>query len=269
MNEKITILVLNWNGNQDTIHCLKSLEKVEDKNFNITIIDNNSKLHPINEIKLQFPQFDYLELNKNYGYSGGNNRGFEATKDDSSFTCFLNNDVVVEANFIKNFRIAIQKFGKQNIFGPQIFFEYPSERIWYGGGIVNLREGHISHESIGLLSKEVSTEMRKTDYITGCCLLVSNQIFEKLNGFDEQFNMYAEDVDLCLRARKYNINSIYVPKSKIWHKVSSSIGGRFSVKKYIKKIKSIKKLVKIHEPDLNSIFISFKIILSSLFKPRK
>ena len=67
-------------------------------------------------------------------------------------------------------------FGKQNIFGPQIFFEYPSERIWYGGGIVNLREGHISHESIGLLSKEVSTEMRKTDYITGCCLLVSNQI---------------------------------------------------------------------------------------------
>ena len=269
MNGKITILVLNWNGGQDTIECLKSLEKVEDENFNVLIVDNHSTIQPIDNVKTQFSQFDYLELDKNYGYSGGNNRGFEYIKNETEFICFLNNDVVAEPNFIKNFRNAIQEFGEENIFGPKIFFEYPSNKIWYGGGVINLKNGHIFHRSIGLLEDEDSSKKGFTDYITGCCLLISTKIFEKLNGFDERFNMYAEDVDLCLRAKQQNINCIYVPESIIWHKVSSSTGGRYSIKKYIKKIKSIRKLVEIHEPNLNSTFITLKSIFSTLFYSKK
>ena len=109
----------------------------------------------------------------------------------------------------------------------------------------------IYHKSIGELDSESNSINEKTDYITGCCLVISIDNIDKLNGFDEQFNMYAEDVDLCLRAKNKNIDCMYLPNSKIWHKVSSSTGGRFSLKKYIKKIQSIKRLIKIHEPQLN------------------
>tara|TARA_B100001029_G_scaffold167907_1_gene161497 strand:- start:1414 stop:2223 length:810 start_codon:yes stop_codon:yes gene_type:complete len=265
MNEKITVIVLNWNGGQNTIDCLESLEKIADDNLKVLVVDNCSKIDPIDKIKVQFPEFDYLELDKNYGYSGGNNRGFDYLKNDTDFVCFLNNDVVVDSEFIKYFRNALKNFGVQNIFGPKILFDNPSDKIWYGGGIVNLKEGLIFHKNIGLKENIVFTKAGKTDYITGCCLMISRKLFKKLNGFNEQFNMYAEDVDLCLRAKKHNINCIYVPKSKIWHKISASTGGRYSIKKYIKKLKSIQKLVKIHEPNLNSIFIAIKTIFSTLF----
>lgn len=265
MNTRIIIIVLNWNGNQETIECLKSLEKVDDSNFSVLVVDNNSTIHLISKLKKKFNQFNFLELNQNHGYSGGNNRGFEFIKNDADFVCFLNNDVIVSPDFIKAFRKGITQYGEQNIFGPKIFFEFPSEKIWYGGGIVNLKKGQIFHKSIGLNDNQVKSVPGDTNYITGCCLLVSSKLFEKLNGFDEQFNMYAEDVDLCLRAKQQNINCIYVPESKIWHKISSSTGGRFSLKKYIKKIKSIRKLIQIHEPKLNSTIITIKSIFSSLF----
>ena len=93
-------------------------------------------------------------------------------------------------------------------------------------------------------------------------MLISTENFQKLNGFDSRFNMYAEDVDLCLRAKKHEIKSVFIPTAVIWHKVSSSLGGRYSIKKSLKKIKSIKKLLKIHEPNLNSTFYTIKSVLN-------
>ena len=108
-----------------------------------------------------------------------------------------------------------------------------------------------------------------TGYISGCCLLISGNLFEKLNGFNEIFNMYAEDVDLCLRAKELNIHCIYIPNAKIWHNVSSSYGGRYSIRKYIKKINSINKLIKIHNPELNSFFTTLKTIKNIIFSMKK
>jgi GT2 family glycosyltransferase len=266
MIPKITIIVLNWNGHNDTIDCLNSLQKVIDDNFEILLVDNGSKIHPIDEIEIKFPNINYLKLDNNYGYSGGNNRGFDYIKNNTDYVCFLNNDVIVDMNFLNNLRCGLDEFGGINIFGPKIYFEYPSNKIWFGGGIVNLKQGQIYHQKIGYLDSAEQSQMGFTDYITGCCLLLSVGSFIKLNGFNEQFNMYAEDVDLCLRAKKENINCIYVPKAKIWHKVSSSTGGRYSVKKYLKKMKSIRKLIQIHEPDINPTLTMIKSFITLIFK---
>ena len=262
MMYKITIIVLDWNGGEDTIKCLDSLEKIEDNNFNVLVVDNNSKIKPTDYLKIKFPDFKYLELNKNYGYSLGNNIGFEHIKDDCDFVCFLNNDVVVSHDFISNFREAIDKYGENNIYGPKIFFEYPSKIIWYGGGVVDLKKGLIFHKNLGKKDDRILIKEEFTNYVTGCCLLISTENFQKLNGFDSRFNMYAEDVDLCLRAKKHEIKSVFIPTAVIWHKVSSSLGGRYSIKKYQKKFKSIKKLLKIHEPNLNSTFYTIKSVLN-------
>ena len=86
----------------------------------------------------------------------------------------------------------------------------------------------------------------QTDYVTGCCLFTSNEVMNQLNGFNEQFDMYGEDVDLCLRAHKMGINCYYWPDAMLWHQVSASLGGNYSISKMIKKIKSCIRLIKIH-----------------------
>ena len=70
------------------------------------------------------------------------------------------------------------------------------------------------------------------------------EVINKLNGFDERFNMYGEDVDICLRAKKLGINCYFWPDAKLWHKVSASLGGAFSGKKLSKKLMSIGRLFK-------------------------
>ena len=82
----------------------------------------------------------------------------------------------------------------------------------------------------------------ETDYVTGCCLFTTMEIINQLNGFDERFNMFGEDVDLCLRANKVGIRCYYWPKAKLWHHVSASLGGRFTIKKLSKKMMGIGQL---------------------------
>jgi len=268
MIPKITIIVLNWNGSRDTVDCLSSLQKVNDTNFEILLVDNGSKINSIESVEEQFLKINFLKLDKNYGYSGGNNRGFESIKNNTDYVCFLNNDVIVDKNFLKYFRIGLNEFGNQNIFGPKIYFEYPSNKIWYGGGEVHLKKGLIYHKYIGCLDSNQNSQIEYTGYITGCCLLLSVENFDKLGGFNEKFNMYAEDVDLCLRAKNININCVYIPKAQIWHKVSSSTGGRYSLRKYIKKMKSIRKLILIHEPKINATLAMIKSFLLLIFKTK-
>ena len=67
-------------------------------------------------------------------------------------------------------------------------------------------------------------------------MFTSMEVIKRLNGFDEGFNMYGEDVDLCLRAKQQGINCYYWPEAKLWHHVSASVGGRYSLRKVINKM---------------------------------
>ena len=84
------------------------------------------------------------------------------------------------------------------------------------------------------------------DYVTGCCLFTSMEVINKLNGFDEGFNMYGEDVDFCLRAKQEGINCYYWPEAKLWHHVSASLGGAFTIRKLRKKMVGYFKVILKH-----------------------
>jgi len=98
----VTVIVLNWNGKELTIECLKSLQQVNYSNFNILVVDNGSTDGSVELLKEKFPEVSILVLEKNLGYAGGNNRGFDSLKPDQpEYVIFLNNDTIVDENFIE------------------------------------------------------------------------------------------------------------------------------------------------------------------------
>ena len=89
----VTVIVLNWNGKDLTIECLESLKKVNYSNFNILVVDNGSTDGSVEMLKEKFPEVSILGLEKNFGYAGGNNRGFNSLKPNQpEFVIFLNNE---------------------------------------------------------------------------------------------------------------------------------------------------------------------------------
>ena len=116
--------------------------------------------------------------------------------------------------------------------------------LWYAGGNVNLKRFNISHRGIRKKDSQKYSYPINTDYVSGCCLFTSWEIIKILDGFDEQFNMYGEDVDLCLRAKEKKIQCYYWPKVEILHHVSWSFGGRWKFSKLLKKFISLIKLIK-------------------------
>tara|TARA_Y100001968_G_C19274965_1_gene676222 strand:+ start:250 stop:1017 length:768 start_codon:yes stop_codon:yes gene_type:complete len=243
MYSQIKIIILNWNGEKLLNECLSSVNAINYPNFSITVIDNNSTDNSKNFIRQNFPKVNIFELDKNYGFAGGYNRYFKHFNNmKEEFFMLLNNDTVVDAEILNQFNKISKIYGDKNIYGGKIYYYDDPKRIWYAGGIVNLKFAYIKHKGIREYDNLKNSNIYLTDYITGCCLYVNKKVIMNLNGFDEEFDMYAEDVDLCIRAKLKGHNCYFCPEAKLWHHVSASIGGSFSIKKFFRKFRSLFKL---------------------------
>ena len=251
MTPHIKILILNWDGKHLLKPCLDSVNKIDYPNYSVMVIDNGSEDDSVEMVNENFPEVDILELKDNYGFAGGYNRCFTQLKDEySGFILLLNNDTEIDSNILSSFIHVKDKYGDNNLYGGKIFYKNNPELIWYAGGNVNLKYLKLSHRGLRQTDSAEYSKPMQTDYITGCCLFTSMEVINQLNGFDELFNMYGEDVDLCLRAKAEGINCYYWPDAKLWHHVSASLGGEFSVKKMSKKLIGIGRLYNKHYLEL-------------------
>ena len=247
MKPHIIVLILNWNGSALTSQCLGSIEKLTYDNFSTIVIDNASTDDSIAKIHINYPSVGILALDKNYGFSLAYNMAFKHLENtESELVLILNNDTIVEPDLLEQLVSGVSLHGSEHLFCPIIHYLDTPNKIWYAGGKVNLPMGQLAHAGLRQENKGQFSEICHTGFVTGCCILASLQSLKTLGGFDEDFNVYAEDVDLCLRGKAMGINSIFVPEAKIYHKVSASIGGEFSMSKLRRKLQSIKKLMSKH-----------------------
>ena len=106
----------------------------------------------------------------------------------------LNNDTEVDSDILNSFTQAKEQFGDNQIYGGKIYYQGNPEKIWYAGGNINIKWGHISHRGLRKPDSEQFSIPCETNYVTGCCLFTSMEVINQLNGFDERFNMYGEDI---------------------------------------------------------------------------
>ena len=248
MNSHIFILVLNWNGCNDLKHCLNSLDKIQYNNFDTIVIDNGSNDASCQMVYEKFPKVQLVKLEKNYGFAGGYNKVFQYLEKEKKpeYIMILNNDTIVKSNILKEFIDAVKLYGNNKIYGANIYyFDFP-KRIWHAGGYIKLFMGLIYHRKKIFFNKYKPTDKVIVDYVTGCCMFVHWKAIYNLNGFDENFNMYGEDVDFCIRGKKLSYESILVQSAILWHRVSASYGGHYSIRKWKKKQIAKIKLMRKH-----------------------
>jgi len=235
----VYLVVLTWNGKDDTLECLRSLQKVTYSNFKILVVDNASVDGTTEAILKEFPDVEVVINKSNLRFAGGNNVGIQKALDQSAkYIMLLNNDTVVEKNFLNNLLDAAEKNSLIGIVGPKIFFHGDPRRIWYAGGKIEWWKGWISHIGVRQIDNGQYDIQSETDYITGCCLLVKSEVINRVGMLDENYFIYGEDADWCIRTARAGYTLLYVPTAVVWHKLSVSSGGHLSWFKNWNKLKS-------------------------------
>jgi len=133
MAKSVNIFVLNWNGRDLTLDCLASLEKVTYSNANVIVIDNGSTDDSVVSIKEKYPETDIIEFPTNLGFAGGNNAGFQSTANKADYTIFLNNDTIVDSNFVEPFINELESKSNTKQTAPKIYYADKPETIWFAG----------------------------------------------------------------------------------------------------------------------------------------
>jgi GT2 family glycosyltransferase len=220
---KVSIVVLNWNGLENTLECIESLSKINYPDYEIIVVDNGSLDGSAQALKDPRYKITLLENSENIGFSAGNNVGIHhALRLGTDYVFLINNDTVVDPDVLSILVDESKRDVRTGIIGPKIYNYYEPGKVWFAGASIDWKTGeslHLSHEEIdnGKLNSVI-----EVDRLTGCAMLIKRVVFEEIGLLDPDYFLYFEDVDFCVRARKAGYKNICVQYAKVWHKVSMS-----------------------------------------------
>lgn len=225
----VFIIVLNWNGKNDTLECLSSLDKLTYQNYQTIVVDNGSSDNSVSAIKQAFPDIPLIETGENLGFAEGNNVGIRyAQKQACDYILLLNNDTTVEPGFLNCLVSEAISKNNRGLFGPKINYFSQPDKIWWAGSRWNHKKLEFEHIGIDQDDSGAFDHPEETDYICGCALLIPSAVMDDIGLMDPTFFLTYEETDWCYRARRAGYPSYYVPGSRIFHKVSVSFGGESS-----------------------------------------
>jgi len=257
MTVDISIIILNWNGADDTVKCISSLFNSDYKDFNMIIVDNGSTDGSLVQVQkaleglrigsttiaeadvnAQDANSDALEtpvtilaLNSNYGYVKGNNIGIEFSLKyfKPNYILLLNNDTIVPSCAIRKLLGSFDQNIK--IAGPKII-DHDTGEVQSEGVIFNWRTGEQIRKGWSTDDLRVKDETFLADCVSGCAMMVSSSIFPIVGYLDEQYVNFWEETDFCFRAKGFGYLTACNRGSEIIHKGSASFSKVSDVKEY-------------------------------------
>jgi len=189
----------------------------------VLVVDNGSTDGSSALLKERHPGLTVIESPRNLGYVKGVNIGIRAALEKgATHVLLINNDAVAHPGMMKELLDSLERNPSAGIVGPKIFY-YGTDVMWFNGGHFNDLLGFSTHPLMDRRDDGGDVE-REVNYVTGCVMMVRSQVFQDVGLFDEDFDIYAEDLDLCLRAKEKGYVSRLVPKATAEHKVSLSTG---------------------------------------------
>lgn len=224
----VGIVISNYNGWQDTVQCLESLQKQTYRNFEIILLDDASTNDSVQQLQKHLTENTvFLPQEANSGFAAVNNVGMRrALADGCDWVLLLNNDTVVAPDFLE---MLLRETPAEAVSCPKMLFLDPPDEIWFAGGELDRATGKVKHLGGHEKDGPAFAEKKQVSFITFCCVLLPRQVVEEVGFLDETLFMYCEDVDYCIRLADAGVPMWLLPDARIWHKAGGSAGGMLSV----------------------------------------
>lgn len=222
MKPLVSIIVLNYKGREDTLACLRSLEHLTYPQTHIILVDNDSGDGTPEAVRSAHPNVEVVETGANLGFTGGNNIGIRrALARGADYIMLLNNDTVAAPDMLDVMIETMEADPAIGVTGPMIYYYGSPEIIWSAGGAIDWRRGTTYMIGVNEEDKaQFGVEPRPVDFVTGCCLLARRAVWEQVGLLDDQFFMYWEEAEWCVRAARAGYRIVHVPLAMLWHKIS-------------------------------------------------
>src|SRR5690625_117108 len=244
---KFSIIIITWNGIRLLKEFLPSVIASEYANFEIIVADNHSDDETVAWVREYAPEVKVVELDRNYGYAGGNNRAAAAATGD--ILLFLNNDVAVTKKWLAPLSDTFRN-GVADIVQPKLrswrdpdYFEYAGA---CGGDIDRLGFPFCRGRLFDTVEKDMGQYDQQVPLLwaTGAAFAIRREVFLDLGGFDEEVEFHMEEIDLCWRAQKAGYRCTIQPESVVYHLGGGSLAKSNPRKTYYNYRNSLLMLVK-------------------------
>lgn len=217
----VSIAILNWNGLEETKHCLEHIKKLSYSNYEIIVVDNGSR----DGSKKYFSERDditFIDLPKNTGFTGGHIAANRHAHGE--FLMIINNDLAIDPQWINECLATFKRHPRAAAVGGKLYkwnnqnplFDKNNE--YYAYQEVNLNNANTYTTLVG-------EEERPVDSISGAALLLKRGVLERVGYFDDVFFAYYEETDLLARMWRAGYEVYYNPAAMAWHKVAASSEG--------------------------------------------
>jgi GT2 family glycosyltransferase len=221
-NKKISIIIVNYNSETFLKKCLASIyAKLENRNDFEIIIVNNDQKEKLEFVTENYPHIKIMNQDKNLGFGAGNNAGTKIA--EGEIFLFLNPDTEIISENISAVLSLFEKNQKLGAVGAKIITPEGFVQKWSAGFEATLLSLIGNNLNI-IRSKKIweSKVPQKTEWVSGTAIFIRKKLFFHLNGFDEKFFMYFEDMDFCKRARKEGYQILFYPNFIIKHESGKS-----------------------------------------------
>lgn len=226
MNDEpnVVAVILNWNNYEDTKECIDSITNVEYNSLYPVIVDNGSTdgSCTLLEQDLEVP---VICLESNYGFAGGINRGIDLINHvEPDLYWILNNDTTFpEKDLLSDLVEEIGTRPKCGIVSP-VIRDTDTGEIWFEEGTINWSTGQVKHTQ--------NTDTDGDIYVPFAAALIDADLYHSLNGLYEEYFLYYEDVDFCIRAQDLGQSIAIIDDTAVLHKGSASSGNYGEIKSY-------------------------------------
>lgn len=232
---KLSIVILNYNVRYFLELCLKSVQAaISNIDAEIIVVDNNSTDDSCKIVKELFPEVKLIENKENFGFSKGNNIGVSHAKGE--YLCILNPDTVVAEDTFDRLLTFVKTKEKLGVVGCKLingvgdFLPESKRNTPYVSAAIKKLLGNTKDYYASHINENKSG---KVDVLVGAFMFLKREVYNKFKGFDEDYFMYGEDIDLSYRVLKKGYDNYYFGETTIIHfKGESTLKDRFYARRF-------------------------------------
>jgi len=237
---KVAALLLNYRGFAMTLQCVRDLLAMTDVALSIVVIDNASGeedvlalQNGVTELATDRHTVTVMPLAENIGFAGGMNKGIEfADEQGIEFVLVLNNDMRLKDGFVRPLADVLRNDPAIGAVGPTVL--HPDGTVWAEGGETGFTPNGLRLLRHNQQPTSSSAGPEDVGFLTGACMMMRTKTAQQVGGFNDDYFMYWEDVEISDKLRRAGLRIVWLPWVQVQHLGGqSSGGGRSPLRKFL------------------------------------